>query len=630
MLTIEGPQDDVEMSNTVTQTIVRDMSPPRTPVPTYRHDGASRRPDWSLPTKASKQYGDLYQRPSSALSNASDSSDDSFYSGSRLSRPSEDGTCTSPESELASPFGYPSISKARGKAFLRAPAPLISLNGQIRNKSRTNAPWSPAMDAHLWATYLLYLQDPTVTPFRMGTSSVPPEGVCHRVAREARRSWRGPRIIPVRRSARLISAASTHSPASDKSGSLTPTIETSKVYGQWPHSSGATRSHLRELCRSNGASLTSRHRHMQSPCPTPFTKSNKRDPEPARFQTRDMAMSLTTSIAETMQPNGPLAQLASERSPSPQPFLPKRRGKERYRGSRVKDDFLGHDFAGHDKSHTSCAFGSSASGPNNVASDLLGASRIAQSGFGESLNAEISRGVDAPRRLGSPCAFIAHTYGPSSSSRHLQPETLAENARPRLQSPVRLTSARSLNNTQKRRAQHSLDEELSPGGAVIRPSILDEQFFGMPLDNQRRVRSRGFSLGSEALRNEASDPFLEPPRSIVRPTTPTNQTPPHVPFPWMNSATAPKNLAPQTTMAPPTRLRSPFAESGPSSTFPRRVSQDATATIRRSGFATVHQSRRSVESFDFSNGPSLHSRLGDLDRRLQEIRNREASMERDN
>jgi hypothetical protein len=92
---------------------------------------------------------------------------------------------------------------------------------------------------------------------------------------------------------------------------------------------------------------------------------------------------------------------------------------------------------------------------------------------------------------------------------------------------------------------------------------------------------------------------------------------------------APK-LLPSATFDRP-RLGSPFSENGPSNTFPRRILQDGTATIRRSAFATMHQThqtRRSIESFDFGEGPSLQSRLEQLDMKLKQIREREASSKR--
>jgi hypothetical protein len=242
-----------------------------------------------------------------------------------------------------------------------------------------------------------------------------------------------------------------------------------------------------------------------------------------------------------------------------------------------------------------------------------------------------TRGISAEeskrnQRLGSP--FVARTYGPSSSKnlnlfgRPSPPRTRSgtTQTQPFLRSPLHF-EPRSLNSTMKRRAQHDLEEELSPNGAVIRPSILNEQLFGIEglQGNQRRVRSRGFSLGDEALANRAPGLFQR--LAVPNPTAP------------VESIAGPSNpaqeLLPAATFDPP-RLGSPFSESGPSQTFPRRLFQDGTATIRRSAFATMHQTRRSIESFDFGEGPSLQSRLSHLDQKLKEIRQREGASRRQN
>jgi len=550
------------------------FSPPKTPIPTFpSEEGASQRPDWSMGTPSPAE--DYFQRPSSSLSNASDLSDDSFYSGSRFSRPSDDGSCTSPESDIADPFQFP-VSKGKGKAILLdEPVQLTTLNGKLRSKKRKNAPWTKAQSAHLWSTYLIYLQDPTVTPFRIGASCIPPEGVCYRVARETKRSWKGQKVAPVlRRSSRLSSVVSSR--ASEKSGSLTPTGENPKVYAAWPHSSAATRNHLREMCRNKDNTPVSRHRHMQSRSPTPFTKSTiraKHTPEPrSMFSTMDIAMSLTTSTAESMQPDGPLAKLAADAADTPP----------------ITSSFL-------------------------LLEDFKPLSFCQSRG----INLEENRG----RRLGSP--FIARTYGPSSSTtlnpfdRPSPPQTQSGTTGPRLRSPLRFNQPRSLNGTQKRRAQHDLEEELSPNGAIVRPSILNE-LFSAP-STQRRVRSRGFSLGDEALRHR--DPRISPSQFEVPP--PRMKIPsPEQPQLSQPAKPAPK-LLPSATFEPP-RLGSPFSESGPS-TFPRRLFQDPTATVRRSAFATMHQTRRSIESFDFGEGPSLQSRLEQLDMKLKQIRERDAT-----
>ncbi|KAE8442680.1 hypothetical protein EG329_002925 [Mollisiaceae sp. DMI_Dod_QoI] len=553
-------------------------SPPKTPVPTFLNDEASaRRPDWSMPPEDA-------QRPTSAMSNASDNSDDSLYS-SRASRPSEDGSCTSPESDAGDPFTFPIKDKGKGKAISYEPIEHLPLNAQLRSKTRKDAVWTQAQSAHLWAIYNVYLQDPTVTPFRIGVGAVPPEGVCHRVSREAKRSWKGPKSVASKRPIRLDSAASRES---EKSGSVTPTGEQSKVYAQWPHSSAATRARLRAMCRSN-TSARYRHRHLQSRSPTPFTKQNRlRTTEPTRivnaFSTKEIALSLTTSTAESMQPDGPLAKLAIKVPDSPVPST-----------------------WGEFKETTSFS----------TFEESKPLSITKSRSLGNVINFEPGR------RLGSP--FVARTYGPSSSKNlhpydsRLSPPTLQSDVRgPTLRSPVRFYDRpRSLNNTQKRRAAHDLEEELSPNGAIVRPSILNEQLFGTPFA-QRRVRSRGFSLGDEALRGRAPGIFQSSPAPELR-------SPPKMDIATPRpSSPARARFLPPANFAPP-RLGSPFTESGPSNTFPRRLPSDGTSTIRRSAFATMHQTRRSIESFDFGEGPSLQSRLEHLDNKLKQIREETAS-----
>lgn len=580
---------------------LRGVSPPKTPVPTLPMDMTySQHPDWSMDAATSP---DEIQRPSSSMSYGSDYSTDSFYSGSRVSRRSEDGSCTSPDSDFADPFHFPSFSKGKGKALYRdeevSGAPAIKK--EVRNKARADAPWTKDQSAHLWTTYLMYLQDPTVAPFRVGPSCIPPQGIVHRVARAAKRMWKGPKSAnsAFRRSSGV--APKVDGAPSDTSGSITPTAENPKVYAQWPHSSNATRAHLRELCKNKDSNLARHYRHFQSRSPAPFTKQGRSNARPGErpamraFCTQDISMSLTTSTSESMQPDGPLAKLSA--------------------------------------SEPTEATTTSGSFPP--------IEKFRPLSFGKSRGLQLALQLEDEneargRRLGSP---FARTYGPSSSqsldlsARPSPPRTQFNTAtRPLLRSPVRFAEPRSLNGTQKRRAQHSLDEELSPNGAVLRPSILDEQLFGAPAPgSQRRVRTRGFSLGEDVFKNGpvgtspnqtlASGNFT---KSSEAPTISTTSEIPKSDAPTAAASTSTPQLLPPVTFGPP-RLGSPFSESGASQTFPRRLFPDTTTTIRRSAFATMHQTRRSIESFDFGDGPSLQSRLSILDNRLKEIRDQSSA-----
>jgi hypothetical protein len=573
---------------------------PRTPVPqlvTSTDEPSGKRRDWYMDTSSTPD-GTL-ARPSSSLSNPSDWSDDSYFSGGQISRPSVDSTCTSPDDDIVDPFVIFSKGKSKETSLpdISTSSSSEILNGQLRSKTRNDAPWSKDMSEHLWQTYQVYLQDPTVTPFRIGASAVPPEGVIHRVAREAKRSWKGPkspagrhlekRRVPVltidSSVGNVEGASSPDTTITSKSGSITPTGETApKVYIQWQHSSAATRNHLRELCKRKDSLSVQKHRHLQSRSPTPFSQSRLWSREPIRsppsapqgaFSTADIAISLTTSTSLSMQPDGPLAKLSEPSGPSIKLSPPENieQGQPRH-GSVISSD-----------------------------SEL------------------------PSRQLRSP--FAARTYGPSASnifSTFSRPSALDSRydtisiTGPRLRSPLRFKPSRSLNGTQKRRAQHALDEELSPNGAVVRPSVLDDQLLGGPLENRhRRVRIRGFSLGDAASRNRIPELFRAQSNSTA-----------HLPIPDLNTTNPPRQITPLLPSAEfsQPRLGSPFSEAGTSNTFPRRLFQqmDGTATIRKRPFATVHHTRHSIESFDFGEGPSLQSRLTQLDEKLSEIRQREA------
>lgn len=358
----------------------RRFSPPKTPALDIQAALATTKfPDWTIDSDWSSSDMDSASdcessRPSTAFSTQTSASLFSRYS--MLS----DDECLSPGPEVADP----TKPTTQGEA------------GTTSRKPR-RAPWTKAMTAHLWSTYMLYLQDPKVTPLRLGKSCIPPHGVCLRVAREAKRSWKG------------SSSKSTPLPSDSRS---TPTVETSKRFVQWPHTSAATRAHLRELCRLNATAKAAGRRRFMSRSPTPFNKAAhrrwNRRATPARspsiFSSNDMAMSLTLSTSETMQPHGPLAQLAQ--SPlEPFPELTPWANP-----------------------------GADTSVPEPSAPELA--------------------------RLGSP--FAANSYGPSTSSSlaadlSVPQQSNSLGSRKSLKSPVRLTRSRS--GTQKRKSLKAAEDQ---------------------------------------------------------------------------------------------------------------------------------------------------------------------------
>ncbi|KAH7329071.1 hypothetical protein B0I35DRAFT_473710 [Stachybotrys elegans] len=380
----------------------RVFSPPKTPAPaanTIPFLSPKRYPDWSMEsTWSSFESSPEYEssRPSTARSTQTSGS---IFS--RISTTSEDlSVCLSPEFEPIERFG--SLRSAHdANRTLKVPAP----GPPARSRK---APWTRAMSQHVWATYMMYLQDPKVTPFRVGKSGIPPHGVCLRVAREAKRSWKGSRAQR----------------PDDKSGSTTPTFESAPTFMQWPHTCAVTRAHLRDLCRAN-ASAAARSFQYHANSPTPFGKAasrfRNRRSTPARspsvFSGFDMAKSLAVSTSDSMQIQGPLAQLTSSQpEPATEPF-----------------PLL----------------------PETVAGEPA---------------------VEPPRLM-SP--FTAKSYGPSSSnplsaslrlSPELQRQTQTVGPRRSLASPARLTRSRS--NTQKRRERQSAMEPRRPK----RPSLVSDMW----------------------------------------------------------------------------------------------------------------------------------------------------------
>ncbi|KAK7951472.1 uncharacterized protein PG986_007200 [Apiospora aurea] len=410
----------------------RAFSPPKTPAgDAAPASSASEYPDWSIEScwsgsdaESSPEYES--SRPSTAFSTQTSAS--SLYS--QFSHASDDDDCHCPN--------------ASGPECDDSDSPL-PIAPAARSRKPRRAPWTKAMSAHLWSTYMLYLQDPRVTPFRLGKSRIPPEGVCNRVAREAKRSWKGSNAV---------------TPANRDS---TPTAESSKPFIQWPHTCAATKAQLRELCRLKASSQPGKAMYT-SRSPTPFQVAahrrwNRRHGparSPSAFSAQDMAMSLTLSTSETMQPHGPLAQLTC---------------------SQPEPDDMSTPIAA-----------SSAAASEHALEDVASASRP---------------------RLASP--FFARSYGPSSSnplvgSEDLRRQPHTVGARKLLKSPVRLT--RSKSGTQKRRSVKSLEDQ-----PRRRPS-LSAALWGFP-PTEPESQAGNKTLFSSTASTENDSMFI--PRSTAMP-----------------------------------------------------------------------------------------------------------------
>ncbi|RFU73486.1 hypothetical protein TARUN_8771 [Trichoderma arundinaceum] len=556
----------------------RTSSPPKTPAPHAIPSLSPKRfPDWSLDQAYSslESSPECDSRPSTAQSTQTSSSLFSRYSlnSDNLSQYSIDAD------DVDQYDGSSSIEDGTKTIKpIRAPAAASS------SRRARKAPWTRPMSQHLWSVYMTYLQDPHVTPFRIGKSGIPPHGVCMRVAREAKRSWKGPKSQQAKT-------------AADHSGSATPTVEAAPTsYVQWSHSCAATRAHLRELCKASATSAARNH-HYMGRNPTPFGKTANRfwnrRMAPTRSQSafsgNDMALSLAVSTCESMQPHGPLAQLT---------------------GSQ--------DLPVIDLLAPPTLIDAAAPAPSTGAA-----------------------GADITR-LGSP--FVARSYGPSTSNpladsfgMSLEPQRLSNSVGTRrrsLGSPARLSS-NSRGSTQKRRSQQT--------AAAVEPRrkrpSLGSDFWVDPSNNGASTQatpSADFSSTTATQRDslfiprtnlqelfEASHPPVASPPSSSSPLggsdkiTATTQGAPSL---------AP-SLAPPLAEAP-ARLGSPFSAAKASFSFPGRRSASISAidfSIIRRPFATVQQP---VESETTPTKSSLRSRLAYIDERLKDFRRRDGTRRR--
>ncbi|KAJ5815384.1 hypothetical protein N7474_007161 [Penicillium riverlandense] len=240
------------------------------------------------------------ERPGSVCSNMSDSSIESIETFA--SRPSIGGSCTSAESDIFENFPWEVTKEPEMESPTKS-----KKQSQLR-PSKSDKSWSRDMDNHLWNTYQLYLQDPTITPFKMTPGSIPPLGITHRVARRAKRTWEKKRL-------RIIESLPIRS--ADRSGSSTPKAAQNVAKSTWPKSDTTTRRRLKQLCRRKFSISPHYQRMMQSRSPEPVAQPFIAPVEPnthdfaesgcMAYGTRDLGVSLVAPYEPT-----PLSRLAEE------------------------------------------------------------------------------------------------------------------------------------------------------------------------------------------------------------------------------------------------------------------------------------------------------------------------------
>lgn len=190
--------------------------------------------------------------------------------------------------------------------------------------------WIVEADAHLWNTYLAYQNNPLNTPFHVPPGGAPPLGVCCRVARDAKRTWKQSRNVLQQKKMEKRLATGKRATPRNTSGLESPWIGSAAESGttprpkqlpaQWTYSESATRQRLRIVCRrKSGDPHYQKRQELGSPIamkqPIPFSLPSSSMLGFSEFSTRALSFSLLTSTASSMQPDGPIASITSGFNP---------------------------------------------------------------------------------------------------------------------------------------------------------------------------------------------------------------------------------------------------------------------------------------------------------------------------
>jgi hypothetical protein len=511
-------------------------SPPRTPVPQILQDNADE--DTTMDSTDMRSQGESISRPSTACSGFSDSS----VSSSIESFPSLGGSFTSPECDVQD-HQHKASSCANGKRPIQISAVASHGLKAIPRSSQTapsKHPCTEDMDNHLWMTYMRYLQDPRHTPFKMLPGIPPPLGVCSRVAREAKRTWKGPRARAISRAPRLtpydqmLQADSPDTIRPTHSGSATPTgSHIPKRQNSWPRSDASTRRRLRELCKMKPTLSAHYNRLLVTRSPSPFLsssssclgsnvndgKANMPSFKPdMSFSTRDMSLSLFSSTSSAVSAmNQFTADSATPKPLAPAPYIAP---NARYNGHQKSQSL-----------HLNMGMGLSYANREGLASPFQPFQKTVPVA---SLSSHT--GLQTPMapipQLASPLQFAAPMQPPRYSLKHY------------------------LGNDE------SSDADLNSQNAPF-PDF-DARYSALA---GRRVRNRAVSMGDVSASSRRLSLMFEPPTGVHIP-----------PLPQSSTGTVPTINAP--SLHPPSlgsfrRLGSPFAEKPPRplfNTFPRNFS----------------------------------------------------------
>ena len=578
-----APQDDLLSPSSSSSTVIRRfVSPPRTPLAQVFSPGDDG-VDWSHFTPAQRAANSI-ARPRSPWSELSDSSGGS--SDSYDTYPSYGGSCTSPESDAADPFTYTPLKQAHSPS----PKPMRCK----KERKGLKPSWTDDMDEHLWRTYMAYMADPRNTPFKTLPGAPPPLGVCHRVTRVAKKTWKTPRTsLQTLAEDEPSTFASLDGTLAEYRGSpagpfgtppatLKPGLSASRGSASsqrpsvgWCKSASSTRRRLRNLCKRRPSLSPHYQRLLRSRSPSPIESTSRPQSstsigatDSSSFATRDLNVNLATSTASSMQPGGPLARLTMEGYES--------KNKTPTRACT------------HQKSQSLQRLGVGLQTParqQNV-------------------------------RLASPFEWYRLGQPPPD-----EPHTVHS-------SPVELHHPKPLSSSMKRRAAYALGEEILSDDPDARRNALENMFneSGGIGNGKRRVRSRGFSTGAVNQSLPSSrhisqvfdppgypmphlDPEPEAPQSGTQSASQMQPETSSSAGPAQTWHAPPPAFDPSRTLGSPFSPGAPIGPSGMSNTFPRSLfpqGLDSISSLDNPRQDSGHGANGSHDDDPFSDSPHDH------------------------
>ncbi|EME81464.1 uncharacterized protein MYCFIDRAFT_215966 [Pseudocercospora fijiensis CIRAD86] len=508
----------------ISSTLHRAFTPPKTPAPklytSFSQLESPMADEWDLINNTKPAF----QRAGSVCSTFSDSSVSSCGS-SAFSMPTGGGY-DSPQSDATDPFMDDDLTKH--DKFMSSPQPEADTPQNKRIKTRRNVTWTPQMDDHLWMTFMAYLSDPTLTPFKMLPGSTPPMGVCDQVATKAKRTWRPRKVVPVTPGS--IDALLEAEARQQREGSP-DTIRPSTLQvmqAKWPKSA-ATRRRLRELCARRPSISAHYQRMLRTRSPSPFETSSPATsglPLSSSFSNYEMMKTLVTSTAPSMQPDSMLAQLAGD-EPPPAP-----------KASRPPRPEGWFDRIPRSKAHQKSA---------SLQSEL----KIHM----QDMDPKPLGGLHSPFDA-EPGASRSRLLRSMANTKSLGRTEFNGKS---LDSPFDFKVGASTDRRSRKRRFRS-DEEKP------RRPVLTDDIFGPPVDQQNVVRGRGFSVGAVRATDNLSKLCTPPSISMDHEMPDISIT--------LAEAPSGSRSAPRRLVEPVPRLGSPFMETPPPrrqqhNTFPR-------------------------------------------------------------